>query len=280
MKETVGKNRPTRFSAEIKEASKGDWGKVLKLRFQDGSGDKLNFKPGQSIVIFGKREETSAPIISPPTFEGELELLLEGGREDDSPLGTMREGTDVLLGGLHGRGYPVEDAKGNNLLFITGGTGLARLRSAIEYVYQTREEYKEAQIIYGGRSSADFLFQEDFSRWGNRFDLRVGCEKKGLNNEKELISNLLSGIKINGENSSAFMAGPQILYKFFIPYLTDIGFRDKEIYLYFGRDITAGNEHERGGVERKIAKEDGPVLSYTKIKKQVGPLFEQLSLNL
>ena len=49
------------------------------------------------------------------------------------------------------------ELKGQNLLFIAGGIGLAPLRSVINYVLHNRENYGTVDILYGSRSADDLV---------------------------------------------------------------------------------------------------------------------------
>jgi anaerobic sulfite reductase subunit B len=66
----------------------------------------------------------------------------------------------------YGNGFPVEECKGKDMLFIAGGIGLVPLRSFIKYCFQNREGYGIITIIYGCRSYADLCFKEElFNEW-------------------------------------------------------------------------------------------------------------------
>ena len=47
--------------------------------------------------------------------------------------------------------------KGQDLLFIAGGIGLAPLRSVINYVLDNRDNYGTVDIVYGSRSKDDLV---------------------------------------------------------------------------------------------------------------------------
>ena len=57
-------------------------------------------------------------------------------------------GDEITVRGPYGNHFPVEtELKGQNLLFIAGGIGLAPLRSVINYVLHNRENYGTVDIL-------------------------------------------------------------------------------------------------------------------------------------
>ena len=64
----------------------------------------------------------------------------------------MEVGDELTVRGPYGNAFPVETVlKGQNLLFVAGGIGLAPLRSVINYVMDNRENYGTVDILYGSR---------------------------------------------------------------------------------------------------------------------------------
>lgn len=70
----------------------------------------------------------------------------------------MEVGDELTVRGPYGNAFPVETVlKGQNLLFVAGGIGLAPLRSVINYVMDNRENYGTVDILYGSRSKEDLV---------------------------------------------------------------------------------------------------------------------------
>ena len=67
----------------------------------------------------------------------------------------------VTLKEIVGRGFPVEDYKGHDLVFVAMGTGLAPLRSALRHLFAARQEYGRLIVLYGARTLDDFCFQAE-----------------------------------------------------------------------------------------------------------------------
>ncbi len=142
-----------------------------KMAGQDAEND---FKPGQFILVslLGAGE---APIslASPPTEEGALEICVRDVGTVTGALHKRKVGDEIGVRGPYGHSFPVEELKGNDLLFVAGGIGLAPLRSLIKYVLARREEYGRISILYGARSPEDMVFKEELSTWSEAPDTEV-----------------------------------------------------------------------------------------------------------
>ena len=62
----------------------------------------------------------------------------------------------VGIRGPFGTAFNLTELRGRNLLLISGGCGLAPLRSLIQYCEDRSDEFGSLQILYGARN-ADFL---------------------------------------------------------------------------------------------------------------------------
>ena len=81
-------------------------------------------------------------------------------------LHAMEVGQEVGIRGPYGNGFPIEQFKGKDIVFIAGGIGLAPVRSLILYCMKHREDFGKLIIIYGSRSKDDLCFKEDlFENW-------------------------------------------------------------------------------------------------------------------
>ena len=59
-------------------------------------------------------------------------------------MASLKVGDKLLVRGAYGRAYPMENFKGNNVVIIGGGCGVAPLKGSIEYLEGTRFSGKRA----------------------------------------------------------------------------------------------------------------------------------------
>ena len=134
----------------------------------------FRFAPGQFNMLY-------------PFGIGEVPISISGNPDEASTLihtirkvglvtealGTLRKGDVVGVRGPFGNPWPVERAKGGDVLIIAGGIGLAPLRPAIYYLLQHRASFNRIVILYGARSPEDILFPSELGVWSANLDIEV-----------------------------------------------------------------------------------------------------------
>lgn len=246
--------------------------KTFSLRFREDSvREEFDFDPGQFVqVSMSGIGEAPISINSSPTLEDEFRLCVERkGRVTEAMFG-LEKGDTVHVRGPYGNGFPVEDAEGKNVLFVAGGIGLAPLHSAIEYIYEFSEDYRDVQIMYGDKTPTCLLFNRHFSRWERNFDLNVICESAGeeWTGEEGMITDLIDMVDLVVEDAVIFTCGPPVMYKFVLPKLKEAGFGGEDIFLSFERRMECGiGKCRRCNIGDKFVCKDGPVFSYGEVKE-------------
>lgn len=107
--------------------------------------------PGQcAMICVPGVSEGMFSITSSPTVKEYQEFSIKKCGKLTDYLHSLNVGDEITVRGPYGNHFPVEtELKGQNLLFIAGGIGLAPLRSVINYVLHNRENYGTVDILYG-----------------------------------------------------------------------------------------------------------------------------------
>jgi len=107
---------------------------------------KVKHDPGQFIQISipGIGE---APISISSYSDKYMEITIRKVGNVTNGLYALKEGDTVLVRGPYGKGYPMDELKGNNIIFIGGGCGVAPLKGAIEYVEKNRKDEFTLNVI-------------------------------------------------------------------------------------------------------------------------------------
>jgi NAD(P)H-flavin reductase len=117
--------------------------------------------------------------------EPEFEFLIKRSAAPDgmNALFEPHFAEPVTLQRIVGTGFPVEDYKGHDLVFVAMGTGLAPLRSVLHHVFNAREEYGRLVVLYGARTLEDLCYQDEInSVWRARgVELRQVLSQPGAN---------------------------------------------------------------------------------------------------
>ena len=126
-------------------------------------GARPDFIAGQVAVLeMDSYQPTNIAFASAP-HEHEFEFLIKRSvsQNETGALIDPHIAKQVTLKEIVGRGFPVNDYTGCDLVFVAMGTGLAPLRSALRHLLQNRAAYGRLIVLYGARSLEDFCFQDE-----------------------------------------------------------------------------------------------------------------------
>ena len=135
--------------------------KTFRLTFQDGGAERdFSFQPGQFGVfsVFGQGE---APFgfANSPTRAGYVECSIKRVGKVTREFHKLSVGDTVGFRGPYGRGFPIDEMRGKNLIFAGGGIGLAPLRSLIWNCLDLRDRFAGITVVYGSRTVDDLAFK-------------------------------------------------------------------------------------------------------------------------
>jgi len=235
----------------------------------------LGHLPGQfaeiSIPGIG---EAPISISSAPTSEKNFQMVIRNVGAVTNALHGLEIGDCVGIRGPFGTSFPMNNLKGKNLLFITGGIGLVPARSAILYSLQHRSDYKDVYILFGCKDPSQRLFTDEMAQWEKRPDVIFhesvdradGHDWKG---NIGVITTLLPKVEksINPKETFAIIVGPPVMYKYVIMGLHDMEFPDDHIIVSLERRMKCGvGKCGHCQMDNKYVCQDGPVFYYEDIK--------------
>ena len=245
--------------------------KLFEIRFADGRD--LGHAPGQfvEVSIFGIGE---APISvsSSPTRKGMFELCVRAVGNVTNALHKLEPGNRVGIRGPFGKGFNIEELKGKDILFIGGGIGLVPLRSLINYVLDTRDDFDKVTILYGTKQPSEMLFKDELREWeaNETVDYRITVDKgdeKWAGNVG-VITTLIPDLEIDTARTMAVVVGPPIMYRFVIKSLKEKNLPDNRIILSLERRMKCGvGKCGHCQMGHLYVCQDGPVFKYSEIKE-------------
>jgi NAD(P)H-flavin reductase len=118
---------------------------------------------------------------------GEIAVSASGDPQDDTKLVhtiravgavsqalcSLEAGAPFGLRGPFGTAWPIEQARGQDVIVVAGGLGLAPLRPVLYHVLRHREQYRRVILLVGMRDPASILFQQQLGQWSSRRDVEV-----------------------------------------------------------------------------------------------------------
>ena len=180
-------------------------------------------------------------------------------------LHTVESGQQITVRGPYGKSFPVEDElKGQDILFVAGGIGLAPLRSVIKYVLAHRNNYGSIDIVYGARAAEDLVFLSEIKTlWEGHKNVNVHLT---IDNEQEnwdgyvgYVSDYVKMLKFSPDRIT-LVCGPPIMIKLVLKTLLKMGFDTKKIYTTMEMRMKCGvGKCGRCNIGAKYVCKDGPV---------------------
>ncbi|MEN8108622.1 MAG: FAD/NAD(P)-binding protein [Pseudomonadota bacterium] len=207
-----------------------------------GRGQGLPFQPGQftMLYLFGIGE-VPISISGDPAVPMRLVHTIRAVGSVTRPMQDMKRGSMLGVRGPFGTGWPVEVARGKDILVVAGGLGLAPLRPLIYHLLNRREDYGHVSILYGARSPADILYRRELERWGGCFDVDVSVivdhAVADWHGDVGLVTTLMDKVRCEPGNTIAMLCGPEIMMRFSMRALNHLGMADEQIYISMERNM-------------------------------------------
>jgi NAD(P)H-flavin reductase len=234
----------------------------------------LGHLPGQfaeiSIPGIG---EAPISVSSPPTETKRFQMVIRNVGNVTNALHALGQGDNVGIRGPFGTSFPMNNLKGKNLLFITGGIGLVPARSAILYALEHRRDYKDVAILFGCQDPGQRLFTDEMEQWKKRDDVifhESVDRKRGYDwdGNTGVITTLIPKVEdFDPKETYAIIVGPPVMYKYVIMALHDMEFSDDRIIVSLERRMKCGvGKCGHCQMDNRYVCQDGPVFLYDDIK--------------
>ena len=230
--------------------------------------------PGQFVQVslpgFGE-----APISICSDSEEYLQLNIREVGHVTKQLALLRKGGTIFIRGPYGKGYPMEVLKGNNIVVIGAGCGVAPLRGVVEYIKHHRSDYKEVHLYLGYHSYDDVLFKKEMEMWKSDFTAHVLVSETALPQgvhacyeaEHGHVTDALKAASLDKFNKVVFICGPPPMIKDTIAILKEKGFNDDQIFISAERLMyCALGVCCHCMIRGKFTCIDGPVFRYDEVK--------------
>ncbi len=242
--------------------------KTIRLKPEE----EITFATGQFIelTIPGVGEAPFTPS-SRPSEKDTMEVTVMKVGKVTEKIHELKPGDIVGLRGPFGKGYPLDEFKGKEILVVGGGCGFAPLRSLMYSLFEMSEEIKKLLFRGGCKTSKELVYRSETDQWARRDDLDLRLTVDQGDSEWKghvgLVTTILDKLDLDCKTGIAIVCGPPIMMKFATIKLLDMGFQEENIYLSMEKNMSCGIGkcgHCRLGTY--YACKDGPVFTYDKIK--------------
>jgi NAD(P)H-flavin reductase len=228
---------PRSFRVERKARETHD---TWTLSLAPARGEQLEVAPGQFTMLyaFGVGEVPISVSGSP------LVQTIRAVGPVTRALCASRPGTVVGVRGPFGTSWPVEQAKGGDLLIVAGGVGLPPVRPALYHALEHRGDYGRVILLYGARTPEDIVFRKELERWRSRMDLEVDVTVDAASGiwrgKVGVVTTLIPRAGIDAQTTAAFVVGPEIMMRFVARALADEGLPQERIWISMERSMKCG----------------------------------------
>lgn len=237
---------------------------------------RFRFAAGQfNMVYLLGAGEVAISIVSDPDEPEFLDHTIRAVGRITKAMAALGPGDVVGIRGPFGQGWPLEEARGRNLVIVTGGLGCAPVAGAIEYIFRRRDQYGSVKILHGVKTPQDLLFRERFDAWRDSPDTEVLLTSdqpdKAWRHHVGVVTELFEQVSIDPAKSMVLMCGPEIMMRLGVPILIRRGIPASAVYVSLERHMECGIGlcgHCQMGPY--FLCKDGPVMRYDRVARWLG----------
>ncbi len=250
---------------------------TYRLRILDEQiREQFRFEAGQfnMLYLFGVGE-VAISIVSDPDEPELLDHTIRAVGRATKAMADLQPGDVLGIRGPFGRGWPLDEARGHDVVIVTGGLGCAPVVGAIEYIFRRRDQYGSVKILHGVKTPEDLLFRERFDSWRKQPDTEVLLTSdqpgKIWRHHVGVVTELFELVSIDSANTMVLMCGPEIMMRLGVPILLRRGISSTAVYVSLERHMECGIGlcgHCQLGPY--FLCKDGPVMRYDRVEPWLG----------
>jgi len=237
---------------------------------------QFRFQAGQfnMVYLFGVGE-VAISIVSDPDEPELLDHTIRAVGRITKAIADLQTSDVLGIRGPFGQGWPLEEARGRNVVIVTGGLGCAPVVGAIEYIFRRREQYGSIKILHGVKTPHDLLYRERFDSWRRFPDTEVLLTSdqpdKSWSYHVGVVTELFELVSMEPSKSIVLMCGPEIMMRLGVPILIRRGVPATAVYVSLERHMECGIGlcgHCQMGPY--FVCKDGPVMRYDRVAQWLG----------
>jgi NAD(P)H-flavin reductase len=227
------------------------------------------FRPGQFTMLCrpGIGEIAISVSGDPSAGDGSLTQTIRDVGAVSGALCRSRPGDLIGVRGPFGTSWDMDPARGDDLLIVAGGVGLAPLRPVLLGALARRADYRRVILIAGARAPAEFLFRGQLGDWAATpsltVELTIDQAAAGWAGTVGFVTEPLRRLALDAARTSAFLCGPEIMMRLCARTLMSRGIMADRIQVSLERNMKCGvglcGHCQLGPL---LLCRDGPVLSW------------------
>lgn len=215
---------------------------AFRLRLlEPGARERFAFHPGQFNMVYAPGVGEVAISISSDPDDFDLEHTIRIVGRTTQVIEAMEPGDVLGLRGPYGRGWPLAEARGRDLLIVTGGLGCAPVSGAIDYVFRRRASYGHVTILHGVKKSSDLVHRARFLEWRRQPDttvlLTADQPDRAWRDRSGVVTELFEEVAFDPGRTVVLMCGPEVMMRYAIRILRARGISDDDLHVSLERNM-------------------------------------------
>ena len=231
--------------------------------------------PGQFLML-DLPGFSAVPISISRYRDGEIFLTIRTEGATTRAITSLEPGSQIGLRGPVGKGWPLAEAFGRDVVIVAGGIGLPPLRPLVDEIFKSRGHFGRVRLFYGARTPKDLLFTEELKAWAARDDISIGVTvdraKVGTwSGAVGVVTHLFDREPIDGSHTTAYICGPERMMSAVANSLAGQGILPERLFLSMERQMQCGIGlcgHCQMG--KNFVCKDGPVFS----RRELGEMLD------
>ena len=183
----------------------------------------------------------------------------------------LEPGTTLGVRGPLGRGWPVDELAGGDVVVVAGGLGLAPLRPAVQALLEKRAQFGRLVLLYGARTPGDLLFRDELESWraaGIDVQLTVDAADVTWHGPVGVVGKLVARAGFDAGSAAALMCGPEVMMRFTAVALAERGLAPEKTYVSLERSMKCGvGQCGHCQIGPTLVCVDGPVYSWAEMSR-------------
>jgi NAD(P)H-flavin reductase len=190
-------------------------------------------------------------------------------------LANRHVGDSIGLRGPFGRGWPVEEGYGKDVILVAGGIGLAPLRPLIYAMLNERDRFGRINVLHGARTPDTILYTREYQQWDDQELLVKTTSDRpavGWSGNVGVVTMLLQRLTtFEPDNTVLFCCGPEVMMKYTALTAINRGIAPTQVWISTERNMQCAVGHcGHCQLGPQFICKDGPVFRYDHIVELMG----------
>ena len=232
--------------------------------------------PGQFLML-DLPGFSAVPISISRYRDGEIFLTIRTEGATTRAITSLQRGSQIGLRGPVGRGWPIEEAFGRDVVIVAGGIGLPPLRPLIDNILASRGHFGRVRLFYGARTPDGPALHRGAQGLGGARATSASASpstapRSGTwSGAVGVVTHMFDREPIDGSHTTAYICGPEKMMSATANSLAGRGILPEHLFLSMERHMQCGIGlcgHCQMG--KSFVCKDGPVFSRRELGEIAG----------